>query len=505
VRHSFLLFAALSTLSSAAPDQNAKPELSFEEKLLATLPEKAAVARTYFSADGRSAGYVLREGGKAFLKTGAKTSEPYDDITPFSSPDGTLLGYLGKTGGGCVLVAGDTRSDEVDAVTWLKWGGERQRSLYYVAAKNGKSIAVAGAQKGEEFDLIQNPILSPDGKTLAYVAKQGNQTWVVMGRSKRAGQDPRGIGFNSTGELVAYEEKTATYGVRALHVGRKQGEEFHFTVSEELLQLAAWIFSPTENVVACSGRSTDGRNLYLIVGDQKRSLENTGVILDLQYSPDGRSLAYSSSSSGKDDKVTVTVGNQREESYSSVMFLSFHPDGHSVAYIATEDQKKWFVVAGKRKGEVFDLVEFPRYSPTGKLLVYAASRDHQRLMVINDKAGEPFDKLGDPKFSPDGERVAYRAQKGSGWHVVLGDRLGPEFANVGEPVFSPDSRTIAYPAAKDNQVVMVVGESPMGEFVTALPPTFSPDGRKLAFGARVGQELWWKVCVRGEVSCPRAG
>src|SRR5437016_3078557 len=127
-------------------ENTGKPEVSFQEKLLATAPEGIDLedALITFSPDGRSVAYWIRGSGQGPMMVGNRRGPDVDWVgAAVFSPDG--------------------------------------RRLAYVARKAKKEFVVLGEEPGEEFDEVGKPSFSPDGKVLAYWAKRGDREFAVVG------------------------------------------------------------------------------------------------------------------------------------------------------------------------------------------------------------------------------------------------------------------------------------------------------------------------------------
>ncbi|NLJ05977.1 MAG: hypothetical protein GX435_09815, partial [Exilispira sp.] len=70
--------------------------------------------------------------------------------------------------------------------------------------------------------------------------------------------------------------------------------------------------------------------------------------------------------------------------YDKVCWIEFSPDGKKLAYIAVADGK-WYVVFGKKKSEAYDGVCYLTFSPDGKQLAYVTREGNEfwkRIMKV---------------------------------------------------------------------------------------------------------------------------
>lgn len=122
--------------AQATPSRN--PQISFEERLLATVPAEFEVrSLPALSPDGKHLAYAARKDGKEFIVVDGQKQEGFDKVSrPVFSPDGKRLAYA-------------ARKD-----------------------KEGVFVVVDG-QRGEEFYYAGIPVFSPDSKLVAYAASEG--------------------------------------------------------------------------------------------------------------------------------------------------------------------------------------------------------------------------------------------------------------------------------------------------------------------------------------------
>jgi dipeptidyl aminopeptidase/acylaminoacyl peptidase len=190
------------------------------------------------------------------------------------------------------------------------------------------------------------------------------------------------------------------------------------------------------------------------------------------------------------------------------------PDGRTVAFVSdtTGAPELWTVpAAGGWPVQLTNLnerVADVRWSPDGRWLVFTSDyggderRDLYRVMAD----GGLFEKLTDtklsesePRVSPDGKRLAFTADPDANFHFDLHvmdldtkkiTRLTREPVMVQEPLWSPDGRTIAVTRSGDWQkgdLLLINADS--GAKVVVAPPVkgtvlwpraFAPDGKSLA-------------------------
>ena len=442
------------------------PPVSFEDKVLSSIPEGVEAGDILFSPDGRQVTYRFRQGGKGYVMVNQAKGPAFDAIldAPRFGPDGRTVYYRGKSGAVISVVVG------------------------------GK------AEQG--FEQVGIPVLSLDGKRAAYAAAgarsgglAGGQAWGVMVGGRKFGGDFLHVGtpaFSPSGDNWAVAVRIPK-GVAG--AGAARNKEFVLQDGKpgpEFDRIEDLVLSPAGGTAAY--RARQGINVGLdekwsmVVGTKSGATHP--VLGAPRFTSDGR-LVYMA---GSGTKQFVVVDGTRGEEYDTVGTLVFSPDGRSVAHAASRDGKSFIVVDGKPL-EPFESVQDPVFSPDGRQVAYSVSRQGKAVMMTGDKPGEALDLMGPPVWSPDSKKTAHMGMwKNLFIMVVAGARSEP-FETVGTPAWSPDSARAAFAAKKENRNHMVINYRKSEEVYDELfgAPAFSPDGKKVAFGARKGKDLLWRV------------
>lgn len=220
-------------------------------------------------------------------------------------------------------------------------------------------------------------------------------------------------------------------------------------------------------------------DLYLVPaagGVERRLTDDPAVDLLPRFTPDGRSVVFSSDRSGRFQLWEVAV------------------DGGPARRLLRNDAEEWQADP----------------SPDGRRIAFLSDRDGPISLFILDRStgatrllvrhGARTD-LGNPNWSPDGRRIVFSSNKGvAGHHVYVVDvatgeqtRESGYLAGACEPRFSRDGRRVAFVdrshlSRGHSRIVerdLRSGEEKVLVDWPALnyDPVYSPDGSEIAFAS----------------------
>jgi len=322
--------------------------------------------------------------------------------------------------------------------------GPQGRHIAYTAKQDSRFFVVADGEVSAPYDeIVRPPLFSPDGKHVAYVARLGRKQLLVLDGEQGAQHDSvwcSANAFRAEGEGIL---TVARDGGRECVVVDGTPGPWHDGI--------AWALIGPKGEIARV--EIDGESHRLAVGDSVGAPFHG--IGGLAFSPDGARVAYRAK---RGNKWMLVVGNQEGQEYEAVSSPVFSPDGQRVVAVATEDGSQ-FVIDNKTVGVGYFKIRETRFAPDGRLTFIARSQGRD-MMVIDGHAGPSFEALQPIVFGPKGSHFAYVARTGQGERVVVDHEAQPVFESVSPPRFSPDGAHVAYVATRGQKRSVVVDGKP---------------------------------------------
>lgn len=255
-----------------------------------------------------------------------------------------------------------------------------------------------------------------------------------------------------------------------------------------------------------------GKEIYIVDFDganaKKLTNENT-VLLTPTWSPDGKSITYTSYVDKNPNLVMLDIDGKRRKILVNSPGMNtapdWSPDGQKIAVVLSRDKNSEIYVMDKRSNLVrltnhFNIDTSPSWSPDGKKIVFTSDRSGigaPQIYIMDsqrgDRAGVQRISYGsnyndNPTWSPDGDKIAYNSRKNGILQIKIYDlntRKEINFTsgrgNKEEPSWSPDGRFLAYMMKKGGRPEIFIKKigSNKARQLTFLPtggasPSWSP-------------------------------
>jgi hypothetical protein len=203
-------------------------------------------------------------------------------------------------------------------------------------------------------------------------------------------------------------------------------------------QIVATIPPKTANCVissdglqtACVKRSEDAQLNTLVINEKEG--ETYDDIKELQFSPDGKTLAYIAT---KNEEVFAVVNNKREQSFGFVGRFVFSPDSKHYAYCVGKES--YYDTSDQET----------RYKTISMAADGIQSKDYISTAYVNY-----FDTYCKPVFSPDSSNLAYSMVDNDSHLLIINNKevFSSKDFFVGLPIFSADSSKIYFVPFKND-------------------------------------------------------
>ena len=266
---------------------------------------------------------------------------------------------------------------------------------------------------------------------------------------------------------------------------------------------------------------------------------SSGLDIFPSFSPDGTSIAFSSSRSGTFEIYVKQLGGGREVQVTSDglenLAPAWSPDGRLIAYCSRKRGGICVVSSlGGAARQITDFGSYPAWSPDGSRIAFqsgpirdltanaSAAGPPSTIWLVSATGGAPTQITlpgstagghGAPSWSPDGKRIVFsssdfslsdiwsvRAEAGELQGIVVGRQ------HCYEPVYSADGRSIYYStegAGLFQQQVNTDTGAPVGGPVQIMDPgttgirnlAVSSNGKRILYSAISVQSNIWSIPV----------
>jgi tricorn protease len=319
------------------------------------------------------------------------------------------------------------------------------RKYYRGAYQSDVIVADVAAKKFTnvtDFDGMDSwPMWARDGQIYFVSDRDGNgltNIWRVPesgGKAERVTSfksgDVRWPSISADGRVIVFEHD---FGISKLDVASKRVTPLRFDINAETEESLSEMRNFNSEVDDYDLAPNSRRIVFTVhgevftapveEGDLRQITDSPWRDRNVTYSPDGKSIAYVSDRSGREEIYVSSVDGAGEpQKLSDVDALKFayswSPDSTQLAYTSSDNKLRTVNVATKETKDVttsrYGNVGQPAWSPDGKWLAYSkadVSRTND-IYLIPSTGGEEkkvtFESFSEsnPRFSPDGRKLYF--------------------------------------------------------------------------------------------------
>lgn len=427
----------------------------FKDKILAKVPEDVTLIRAVFNSVGTKVAYTVRKGSKFMVGINGKLGPEYDalGIEPYLSADGLHVAYTGRSGqtwnvvfdGGVV-----GSSTQIGTVSISAVGG---KWAYSVTIPQGAQVN-HNTRLSETFTMVGPPTFAPKGTGMAYMARVRRPippfiiSKDVMVINDKQGADYEVVGgdplWSPDGRQVAYRARQATDW--CVVTGEQRGSMF-----EDVQDL---VWGGDSKMLLYRGQR-DGAWHLIVNGQKSAAYEELSAPV---FSPDGKRFGCGARKEGKaflmiDGREVVGEGRV----WDTVTDIAFSENDKVIAYRALKGAK-WRVVKGDVAGPEWETVGPPAMNADGSVGAYRATQAHYQMIIVNDAPVGRYIKVGEPVVSRQGKVAFQSYDHASKWTL----RAALEYSHppcdemYGKPLWNSAGTKVATGALRNRDLIWIV-------------------------------------------------
>lgn len=419
-----LTLSDVTTLLVTIPENDKPPESS---AVSANHIPNGALADFYFSENGKSVAYSVRNPGYSYVSFNGKPGKVYKaDVTPVVlSSNGKRFAYGAQVDGMYHMVIDGIEGTPFSQIKDAQFSPD-SRHVAYSGLRSGLWSLIVDSTliTGNSLMSLQH-FFSGDSTRIAYVDNvnekyEGRLVVTDLKFRERNIVAPSGVA-----SIVSNNDKTMVAAIVSTD-GKKKVISFNFAnpgavkTSPAFDSVSNVIFAQDGRSVTYTAEKSGAQYIILndrefIQGDDSRLLEPPVVLADLKVLG-----AFITNSDEKEHlREYFVTGSKDHKKYDKVQFLTYRKDGVPTYAAASKKINAWFTVVDGREGPPFERVVLPRFSPDGRYLVYRARKDGKRFVVVADATGKvikqhpAYDQVFDVQFIAGGKSVAYGVKDGN--------------------------------------------------------------------------------------------
>lgn len=343
----------------------------------------SVIGHLQLSLDGRHVAYDALVDGRRRMVLDGREGNPYDDVwEPVFSPDSRHLAYVAQIGGQRLVVVDGKNSERFPGFAFNPvFSADSSRIAYVENASEGRKARLIVSDLAMSRQIITKEIADEDlvvnkeRTRIAAIGISNNKQRVVEIGFTQPDKVTEGPSYDSVEKVVF-----GSNGRSLAYVAKDGGESFLvLNDRKERLPDSGMRESP---VVLSDGK---GAGIILISGDGKYYYHQAFVDAKVQskkydeaaqlvYNADGSQYAYCAKM-GK--KLFVVVNGKEGPPFDMVISPQFAPDGRLLVYRARKDGWRFVVVADAegnivRKYPGYEMVFDILFTADGKSVAYGA-------------------------------------------------------------------------------------------------------------------------------------
>lgn len=356
---------------------------------------------------------------------------------------------------------------------------------------SSSSTVVINNYANKTYTEIDKLTISPDGKRVAYVAKEDDKEFVVVDGIERKKYD---------------YVKNLRFSPDSAHIAYAAGEGIYF----HLEGLSADEMTKTMFIVVDGVESKKYDGTY-VEG-------NVAETYNPSFSQDGTKITYTAINKGK--KIIVE-DNEELSKYAEQLYPRFIGDTYNLVYLAIEKNKYFLVVAGQGKTAhdyISEILDMPYFLGNDETQIAYQATDNQISKIVagdlsypilsrdsQDLAFSPPGVLQDLAFSPSGQDIAYYTGTWQSKDLYINGKLfgnikSSAAVTISSPLFSPNGQLLIYSQYNQNEQnaslhflsvnsLQEIFNFPLPGYKVIGPMRFSDDGHSVYFKTFKDREI----------------
>ncbi len=276
-------------------------------------------------------------------------------------------------------------------------------TTFYISRK--EALVIFRGREGEHFSSVGAPIFSPDGKVVAYEARNARGSWIITTDGKTTNKilNAENLVWSPVnGQLAYYLRDRSRHSWSAIVRGRVVGE-YPFPDFQEGWELENIVFSPDGERFAFVGNDKQ-KDFAVIDGKEGKHYDK---VWEIRFSFDGERVAYNAQSQGRE--ILVLDGKELElDAALPPQFIDPHQDP-----VCPENLRPPIDRVLSDKPRV--LAETVHCSPDKTSVAYVIHHSvggGSQSVFVNGKEVGKFEEVFNETlaFDPDGTHVSFGAR-----------------------------------------------------------------------------------------------